>query len=171
MLRRFSAFTLFTAIPGSRKVQSWSEPTSKNPDICAGPRQRTPTSLEGLTDSGFRDYASQDGPLPDLTNVEQNFLEEVSRYITANKLVGLIGLQVLGDGACNTASMSELILGQGTNMLDTSLVEKLSTDPCHRLGVRIVQRTAPGLSVQRDAFNETSWNHKVFNAGKPLARL
>ena len=54
---------------------------------------------------------------------EQNFLVEFTRYITADNLVGLIGLQVLGDGACNNHSMSELILDQGTIVLDTALVK------------------------------------------------
>lgn len=31
-----------------------------------------------LTDGGFRAYEFQDGPLPDTTNVEQNFLKVLS---------------------------------------------------------------------------------------------
>ncbi|KND86528.1 hypothetical protein TOPH_08822 [Tolypocladium ophioglossoides CBS 100239] len=124
-----------------------------------------------LTDGGFRAYEFQDGPLPDLTNVDQDFLVEFSRYITAINLVGLIGLQVLGDGAGNNHGMSELILDQGTIMLDTSLVKNCrltrvtgwTFESCNG-GPRVC------MSNERHAA-QTTGNHRVFNAGKPLPKL
>lgn len=48
---------------------------------------------------------------------------ESSASITANNLVGLIGLQVFGDGAGNNHGMSELMLNHGAIMMVTSLIE------------------------------------------------
>ncbi|KAI0402783.1 hypothetical protein F4802DRAFT_608487 [Xylaria palmicola] len=124
-----------------------------------------------LTDGGFRAYEFQGGPLPDLTNVEQNFLMEFSRYITAKNLVGLIGLQVLGNGACNNHSMSELILDQGTIMLDTSLVK--NCQPTRITGWTFeLSNGQPRVCQANETHSKmTSGNHKVFNAGKPLPKL
>ncbi|KAG6356057.1 hypothetical protein INS49_015442 [Diaporthe citri] len=123
--------------------------------------------LEG----GFRAYQFQDGPLPDLTNVEQDFLVEFSRYITAKNLVGLIGLQVLGNGAGNNYGMSELILDQGTIMLDTSFVK--NCQPTRITGWTFESFDgSPRVCQSNETHSKmTSGNHKVFNAGKPLPKL
>ncbi|CRK19065.1 hypothetical protein BN1723_012971 [Verticillium longisporum] len=124
-----------------------------------------PSSVHGhifvLTNGGLRAYEFQDGPLPDLSNVGQGFLAEFSRYIMANNLAGLIVLQVLGGRPCSHLSMFELVLDQGTIMLDTSIVKS-----CRPTRVT-------GWTFE---FNETyaemsSGNYKVFNAGKPLPKL
>ncbi|KAF2460063.1 hypothetical protein BDY21DRAFT_384470 [Lineolata rhizophorae] len=73
-----------------------------------------------LTADGLYAYEFQDGPLPDLSGVGQGFLPEFVNYIIRNNLTSLIGLQVLG---CGDKSMSELILDQGTVMLDSSVVK------------------------------------------------
>ncbi|KAK3683016.1 hypothetical protein B0T22DRAFT_502141 [Podospora appendiculata] len=113
-----------------------------------------------LTNGGFRAYEFQDGPLPDFNNVGQDFLVEFAHYVLDHNLVDLIGLQVLGDGACNNHGMFELILDQGTIMLDNSVIKNCEL-------TRIT-----GWSFEScDGIPMTSENHKVFNAGKPLPKL
>ncbi|KAK0712612.1 hypothetical protein B0T26DRAFT_752828 [Lasiosphaeria miniovina] len=147
----------------------WAKPTDSN--------KLEGSSIHGhifvLTDSGFRAYEFQDGPLPDLTAVDENFLAEFSGYIVAKNLTGLIGLQVLGHEGCSNRSMSELILDErsGTVMLDTSLVKNC------RLA-RVTGWTFETVNGQPRVYqaNEThtamvKGNHKVFNAGKPHPKL
>ncbi|KAK0721882.1 hypothetical protein B0T26DRAFT_850133 [Lasiosphaeria miniovina] len=147
----------------------WAKPTDSN--------KLEGSSIHGhifvLTDSGFRAYEFQDGPPPDLTAVDENFLAEFSGYIVANNLTGLIGLQVLGHKGCSNRSMSELILDErsGTVMLDTSLVKNCRP-------ARVTGWTFESVNGQPRVCqaNEThtamvKGNHKVFNAGKPHPKL
>ncbi|KAK3375783.1 hypothetical protein B0T24DRAFT_718300 [Lasiosphaeria ovina] len=124
-----------------------------------------------LTDSGFRAYEFQDGPLPGLTAVGQNFLAEFSRYILANNLAGLIGLQVLGHEGCSNRSMSELILDDSTIMLDTSLVK--NCQPTRVTGWTFESSNGQPRVCQPNKTHAsmTSGNHKVYNADKPLPKL
>ncbi|KAM0271145.1 hypothetical protein ACHAQH_009177 [Verticillium albo-atrum] len=124
-----------------------------------------------LTNGGLRAYEFQDGPLPDLSNVGQGFLAEFSRYITANNLAGLIGLQVLGGGPCSHLSMFELVLDQGTIMLDSSIVK--SCRPTRVTGWTFeLSDGMPRVCQSNETHAEmSSGNHKVFNAGKPLPKL
>lgn len=121
-----------------------------------------------LTKDGLCAYELQDGPLPDLSGVGPGFLDEFINYIVKNNLTSLIGLQVLG---CSDDSMSELILDQGTVMLDSTYVK--NTVPTRITGWRF---EATGGRPRVCSANEThavmtSGNHKVFNAGKPLPKL
>lgn len=124
-----------------------------------------------LTDGGFRAYEFQDGPLPDFTNVGQDFLVEFARYILDHNLVDLIGLQVLGDGACNNHDMFELILDQGTIMLDNSLIK--NCEPTRITGWAFESCDGnPRTCMANETHSKmTTGNHKVFNAGKPLPKL
>lgn len=83
-----------------------------------------PSTVHGhifiFTEDGLHAYEFQQGPPPDLSGVGQGFLSDFVNYIVRNNLTNLIGLQVLG--YCND-SMSELILDQGTVMLDSSIVK------------------------------------------------
>lgn len=110
----------------------------------------------------------QDGPLPDLSKVKQGFLMEFFRYVSSNDLAGLIGLQVLGDGARNNHGMSEFILVQGTIMLDTSLVK--NCQPTRVTGWTFeTSNGSPRVCQSNETHSKmTSGNHKIFNAGKPL---
>lgn len=121
-----------------------------------------------LTKNGLCAYELQDGPLPDLSGVRGGFLDEFVNYIVKNNLTSLIGLQVLG---CDDCSLSELILDQGTVMLDSSCVK--NTVPTRITGWRFELADGnPRVSSANETHAEmTSGNHKVFNAGKPLPKL
>ncbi|OJD23111.1 hypothetical protein ACJ73_05543 [Blastomyces percursus] len=131
-----------------------------------------PTSVHGhifaLTKDGLCAYELQDGPLPNLSHVGPRFLNDFTDYIVKNNLAGLIGLQVLGWGV---RSMSELILDQGTVMLDSSCVK--NTEPTRITGWRFesVNGNPRVCSANETHVQMTSGSHKVFNAGKPLPKL
>lgn len=82
-----------------------------------------------LKENQLQAYEYQQGPLPDLSGASENFLPEFVDYIVKNNLTTVIGLQVLGH--CEIA-MSELILYQGTVMLDSSVVQ--NTTPTRTSG-------------------------------------
>lgn len=113
-------------------------------------------------------YELQDGPLPDLSSVGPGFLDEFLAYILNNNLTSLIGLQVLG---CGDGSMDELILDEGTVMVDSLSVK--NTVPTRITGWKF--ETSDG-NPRVCASNEThakinTGNHRVFNAGKPIPKL
>jgi hypothetical protein len=121
-----------------------------------------------LTKDGLCAYELQDGPLPDLSGIDPEFLDEFINYLVKNNLTSLLGLQVLG---CCDGSMSELILDQGTVMLESTSVK--NTVPTRITGWKF---EATGGGPRVCSANEThavmtSGNHKVFNAGKPLPKL
>ncbi|KAK4205967.1 hypothetical protein QBC37DRAFT_237261, partial [Rhypophila decipiens] len=66
-----------------------------------------------LTDRGFRPYEYQTGPTPDLSQVDEAFLQELANFLKANNLATLVGLQVIDPYA---TQMLELVLPQGTIM-------------------------------------------------------
>ncbi|KLU90687.1 hypothetical protein MAPG_10539 [Magnaporthiopsis poae ATCC 64411] len=104
-----------------------------------------------LTKNGFRAYEFQDGPLLDLSHVGRDFLADFSRYLADNNLADVIGLQVLGDEPCNSHGMSELILDQGTIMLDTSLVKNCEPTRVTGWSFGSSNGSLPGLHGQRTA--------------------
>ncbi len=124
-----------------------------------------------LTESGFRAYEFQDGPLPDLNHVGQDFLVDFSRYLVDNNIADVIGLQVLEDGPCNSHGMSELVLDQGTIMLDTSLIK--NCEPTRVTGWLFSSSNgSPRAFMANETYSKmTTGNHEVFNAGKPLPKL
>ena len=69
---------------------------------------------------GFVAYEYQDGPMPDLSAINEAFLTEFILYLVRNNLSSLLGLQVRLEGV--PESMFELILNQGTIMLDKAAV-------------------------------------------------
>jgi hypothetical protein len=121
-----------------------------------------------LTKDGLCAYEIQDGPLPDFSGIGQGFLDEFIHYIVENNLISLVGLQVLGCGDC---PMSELILDQGTVMLDSSAVK--NTKPTRITGWKFesVNGKPRVCSANETHATMTSGNHKVFNAGKPHPKL
>lgn len=121
-----------------------------------------------LAEDGLCAYELQDGPLPDLSGVGPEFLDEFINYIVKNNLASLIGLQVLG---CSDSSMSELILDHGTVMLESTYVK--NTVPTRITGWKFEMTGGrPRVcSANETHAAMTSGNHKVFNAGKPLPKL
>jgi len=107
--------------------------------------------------------------MPDLSGVHEEFLQDFVHYLVSNDLTDLLGLQVLGE--CGDQSMSELILGEGTVMLDSSAVKGCTPsritswrfDPEHG-NPRVCQ-------TNETHAKKTSGNHQFFNAGKPHQKL
>lgn len=64
---------------------------------------------------GFVAYEYQDGPMPDLSAISDNFFAELASYLTSNDLISLLGFQVRLEGV--PENMFEFIFDQGTVML------------------------------------------------------
>ncbi|KAG9229006.1 hypothetical protein BJ875DRAFT_524637 [Amylocarpus encephaloides] len=99
---------------------------------------------------------------------EKEFFVDFVDYLVTNDLTKLLGLQVLMDV---NMTMWELILDQGTVMLDASVVRNCK--PTRITGWRF--EAVDGEPRVHES-NEThaamsSGNHKIFNAGKPLPKL
>lgn len=122
-----------------------------------------------LTSDGFIAYEYQDGPMPDLSSVGKEFFTDFIDYLITNDLTNLLGLQVLIDGMDQT--MWELILDQGTVMLDAAVVRGCS--PTLITGWRFEARDGqPRVCQANEAHCEmVDRTHKVFNVGKPQPKL
>ncbi|MCJ1377782.1 hypothetical protein MMC17_000878 [Xylographa soralifera] len=122
-----------------------------------------------LTKDGFIAYEYQDGPMPDLSSIGNEFLVDFVDYLVTNGLTNLLGLQVLLDGMDQT--MWELILDQGTVMLDAAVVRGCS--PTRITGWRFETRDGqPRVCMTNEKHAKmNTGNHKVFNAGKLQPKL
>jgi len=122
-----------------------------------------------LTRDGFIAYEYQDGPMPNLSSVGKEFFTDFVDYLVTNGLTDLLGLQVLIDGMDH--SMWELILDQGTVMLDEAAVRGCS--PTRITGWKFEVRDGQPRVCQANETHaeKTSGNHQVFNAGKPQPKL
>ncbi|KAI1413029.1 hypothetical protein F5Y13DRAFT_40654 [Hypoxylon sp. FL1857] len=132
-----------------------------------------PTTVHGhifvLEKDGLCAYEYQDGALPDLSGVGKGFLQEFVNYLVANKLTDLLGLQVLGQ--CDDQPMSELILDEGTVMLDSSVIKGCSPSRVTGWKFEAEHGNARVRQANETHATMTSGNHKVFNAGKPHPKL
>ncbi|KAL6696647.1 hypothetical protein J3F84DRAFT_347690 [Trichoderma pleuroticola] len=122
-----------------------------------------------LRKDGMCAYEYQDGAMPDLSAVGEGFLEDFANYLTMNDLQDLIGLQVLND--CGNHPMSELMLDEGTVMLDSSVVKGCT--PTRITGWKFeANHGNPRVCQANEAHAKlVTGNHKVYNAGKPLPKL
>ncbi|KAK4199268.1 hypothetical protein QBC40DRAFT_228193 [Triangularia verruculosa] len=123
-----------------------------------------------LAENGLCAYEYQDGPLPDLSSVGQGFLGKFVEYIVNNNLTSLIGLQVLGCGH-KQSTMFELILDQGTVMLDASIAKNIVPTRVTGWQFESVDGNPRVCAHNETHAGMTSGNHKVYNAGKPLPKL
>lgn len=107
--------------------------------------------------------------MPNLSSVEKEFFTDFIDYLITNDLTNLLGLQVLINGMDQT--MWELILYQGTVMLDAGVVRGCS--PTRLTGWRFEARNGqPRVCQANETHSElTSGNRKVFNAGKPQPKI
>ena len=107
--------------------------------------------------------------MPDLSSVGKEFFADFIDYLITNDLTNLLGLQVLIDGI--DQSMWELILDQGTVMLDAAVMRGCS--PTRITGWRFEDRGGqPRVCQANEAHAEkTSGNHQVFYAAKPQPKL
>lgn len=121
-----------------------------------------------VTDKGLVPYELEDGALPDLSSIHKGFLGEFTSYLIEHNLQSLLGLQVLG---CGESPMMELILDQGTVMLESSRPQ--GVQPTRITGWRFesVDGRPRVCAANETHAGMTTGNHKVYNAGKPLPKL
>lgn len=122
-----------------------------------------------VTGDGFIAYEYQDGPMPDLSRISKEFFRGFADYLVTNGLTNLLGLQVLIKKMDQT--MWELILDQGTVMLDAAVARRSS--PTRTSGWRLEARDGqPRVCASNEVHSRvTSGNHRDFNAGKPLPKI
>lgn len=118
---------------------------------------------------GFVAYGYQDGPMPDLSAISDNFFAELASYLTSNDLTSLLGLQVRLEGV--PESMFELILDQGTVMLDEAAVRGYSASRQTGWKFELKDGESRVCAANKTHAKKTSGNHQVFNAGKPQPKL
>jgi len=114
---------------------------------------------------GFVAYEYQDGPMPDLSAIRDDFFGELASYLTTNDLSSLLGLQVRLGGV--PESMFELILDQGTIMLDKTAVRGCSASRQTGWTFELKDGEPRVCAANETHAKKTSGNHQVFNAGKP----
>ena len=120
-----------------------------------------------LTDQGFHPYEYQTGPLPNLFGVDSAFLLELAEYLTTNELSKLVGLQVIDP---NPTRMLELILPQGTVMLDVSILN--GCVPTRQTGWKFESEDGePRVCQANESHGQTATTHEVYNKGDPHPRL
>jgi hypothetical protein len=120
-----------------------------------------------LTDHGFHPYEYQTGPLPDLFGVDSAFLLELTEYLITNELSKLVGLQVIDP---NPTRMLELILPQGTVMLDVSILN--GCVPTRQTGWKFESEDGePRVCQANETHGQTATTHEVYNKGDPHPRL
>ncbi|RSL56782.1 hypothetical protein CEP54_008650 [Fusarium duplospermum] len=114
-------------------------------------------------------YEYQDGPMPDLSGVGEGFLNEFVDYLVANNLTDLLGLQVLT--ARGEQSMSELILDNGTIMLDTSVIKGCTPYRITGWSFEVAHGNPRVCHSKETHAKVASGAHKVFNAVSPIPKL
>ena len=120
-----------------------------------------------LTDHGFHPYEYQAGPIPDLSRVNSAFLPELAEYLITNKLSELIGLQVIDQ---NPAHILELILSQGTIILDVSNLNRYV--PTRQTSWKFeVENSEPRIYKSNETHGRHINGHDVFNEDAPHSKL
>ncbi|KAH8587344.1 hypothetical protein B0O99DRAFT_526974 [Bisporella sp. PMI_857] len=120
-----------------------------------------------LTGHGFHPYEYQTGPLPDLSGIDNAFLPELAEYLTTNKLSKLVGLQVIDP---HPTCMLELILPQGTIMLDSSVLK--GCVPTRQTGWKFESKDGePRVCQANESHGQTATRHEIYNKGDPHPRL
>jgi hypothetical protein len=118
---------------------------------------------------GFVAYEYQDGPMPDLSDIDEAFFAELVSYLARNNLSHLLGLQILLEGV--PESMFELVLDQGTIMLDEAAVHGCSASRQTGWTFELKGGEPRARAANETHAKKTSGNHQVFNAGKPQPKL
>lgn len=118
---------------------------------------------------GFVAYEYQDGPMPDLSVIKEAFFTEFILYLVRNNLSSLLGLQVRLEGV--PESMFELILDQGTIMLDEAAVHGCSASRQTGWTFELEDGEPRVRAANETHAKKTSGNHQVFNAGKAQPKL
>jgi len=120
-----------------------------------------------LIDRRFHPYEYQAGPAPDLSRVGNTFLPELASFLNSNDLAGLVGLQVIDP---RTSAMFELVLPQGTVMMDASRLG--SCIPTRETGWQFdVEDGRPRVCQANEIHAATRDGHEIYNKGDPHPRL
>ncbi|KAM7196605.1 hypothetical protein V8F33_006104 [Rhypophila sp. PSN 637] len=120
-----------------------------------------------LTDRGFRPYEYQTGPIPDLSQVDEAFLQELANFLKANNLATLVGLQVIDP---YPTQMLELVLPQGTIMLDVSNLNGCT--PARQTRWQFgIENGEPRVCKSNETHGRHANGHDIFNAGAPHPKL
>lgn len=120
-----------------------------------------------LTDRGFHPYEYQTGPAPDLAQVDSTFFSELAHLLETNNLTGLIGLQVID---VYPSSMLELVLPQGTIMLDVSDLN--GCVPTRQTGWKFAAENGePRVCQANETHGRHANGHDIFNKGAPHPML
>ncbi|KUJ09263.1 uncharacterized protein LY89DRAFT_281988 [Mollisia scopiformis] len=120
-----------------------------------------------LTDHGFHPYEYQSGPAPDLSELDSAFLPNLADYLNKNDLSMLVGLQVVDQ---NPANMLELILPQGTVMLDSSVLN--GCVPTRQTGWKFESEDSkPRVCQANETHGQHANGHDIYNKGDPHPKL
>lgn len=120
-----------------------------------------------LTNDGFHPYEYQAGPAPALSQVDVAFLVELAEFLRRNKLETLIGLQIIDP---HPSQMLELVLPQGTVMLDVSNVN--GCVPTRQTGWKFeVENGELRGCKANESHAQNGTEHKVFNEGAPYPKM
>jgi hypothetical protein len=120
-----------------------------------------------LTDHGFHPYEYQTGPIPDLSGVNSTFLPELVDYLNTNNLSTLVGLQIIDQ---NPSHMLELILPQGTVMLEASNLN--GCVPTRQTGWKFeAENGEPRVCTAKETHGTYENGHKIYNEGVPHPKL
>ena len=118
-------------------------------------------------------YEYREGGAPkNVDEIDTGFFHELSKYLIPNKLVGLLGLEVLEDTSSPQSRMLEFVLaGQGTVMVKEE--ETMHTDIYRVTGWSFVQDKDGIISVKGNETHAStpSGGHQVFTDGKPLRNI
>ena len=123
------------------------------------------------SDNRLLAYEYRDGLTPkNVTDIDQAFFQELSTYLTSNKLAGLLGLEVLEDTSSPRSQMLEFVLaGQGTVMVKE---EAAHGDTYRVTGWSFAQEQDGTISVKgNETHAGTAGGHQVFTDGKPLRNI
>lgn len=120
-----------------------------------------------ITEDGFHPYEYQMGAMPDISQVSDNFFEELSSYLTLNGLTTLVGLQVTEP---DPVPMYELILPRGTVMIDVSCLN--GCIPSRDTGWKFAANGGePRVCTAYETHAKHSNGHDVFNKGSAEPKL
>lgn len=146
----------------------WTKPTPFE-TILANPVHGHIFTLS--SDNRLLAYEYRDGRAPkNVADIDQAFFQELSKYLTSNKLAGLLGLEVLEDTSSPRPQMLEFVLAeQGT----VTVKEEAAHGDVYRVtGWSFAQEKDGTISVKgNETHAGTAGRHQVFTDGKPLRNI
>ena len=118
-------------------------------------------------------YEYREGCVPkSIGKIDTAFFHELSKYLISNKLVGLLGLEVLEDTSSPQTQMLEFVLaGRGTVMIKEE--KAMHTNTYRVTGWSFTQDKDGTVAVKgfETHASNPSGGHQVFTDGKPLRNI